>query len=38
MNIQNLWYACMANGLGAEDHSALVKMLEVMSNTKVLPG
>jgi len=38
MNIQNLWYACMANGLGSEDHSALVKVLEMMSNTKVVPG
>jgi 2-hydroxy-3-oxopropionate reductase len=38
MNIQNLWYACMANGLGPEDHSALVKVLEMMSNTKVVPG
>jgi 2-hydroxy-3-oxopropionate reductase len=38
MNIQNLWYACMANGLGTEDHSALVKVLEMMSNTKVVPG
>jgi 2-hydroxy-3-oxopropionate reductase len=38
MLAMDLWNAMGANGLLDEDHAAMVKVLEMMSNTEVKPG
>ncbi len=38
MMVMNLWNAMVAHGLLQEDHSAMLKLLEKMSNTEVKPG
>ena len=38
MMVMDLWNAMEAHGLLEEDHSAMLKLLEMMSNTEVKPG